>query len=83
MPWALLLRAFRQASPAALVLALEQPYIGDYSAYEPFHRASDAVIDAYNATLRQAASRHPSTQVVAIEGWEVDTMVSDDGVHPR
>lgn len=80
---ALLLRAFRQASPAAPVLALEQPYIGDYSVYEPFHRASDAVIDAYNATLRLAASRHSSTQVVAIEGWEVDTMVSDDGVHPN
>jgi lysophospholipase L1-like esterase len=80
---ALLIRAFHQASPAVPVLALEQPHIGDYFAYEPFHRASDAVLDAYNATLRQAASRHSSTRVVAIEGWEVDTMVSADGVHPN
>jgi lysophospholipase L1-like esterase len=80
---AVVFRAFHQASPAAPVLALEQPYIGDYSAYEPFHRASDAVIDAYNATLRQAASRHLPAPVVAIEGWRVDTMVSADGVHPN
>ena len=53
----------------------EQPYIVDYSGYEPFHQASDAVVDAYNATLRQAALRHPSTSVVAIEGWQVGTMV--------
>jgi lysophospholipase L1-like esterase len=80
---ALLFRAFHQASPAAAVLALEQPYVRDYTGYEPFHRASDAVIDAYNATLRQAASRHSCARVVAIKGWEVDTMVSADGVHPN
>lgn len=79
----LVLRAFHQASPAAPALALEQPYLGDYSGYEPFHRASDAVVDAYNATLRQVASRHPATRVVVIEGWTVDTMVSADGVHPN
>jgi lysophospholipase L1-like esterase len=80
---ALLFRAFRQVSPAAPVLALEQPYIGDYSGYEPFDKASDAVVDAYNATLREAASRHSSSSVVAIPGWDVHTMVSADGVHPN
>jgi lysophospholipase L1-like esterase len=80
---ALVLGAFRQASPGAPVLALEQPYIGDYSGYEPFHRASDAVVEAYNAILTQAAARHSATRVVAIEGWEMDTMLSADGVHPN
>ena len=75
-------RAFREASPEALVLALEQPYIGDYAGYAPFHRASDGVIDAYNATLRRAASRCGFARVAAIEGWQVDTMIATDGVHP-
>jgi lysophospholipase L1-like esterase len=79
----LVFRAFHEVSPAAPVLVIEQPHIGDYSGYEPFHRASDVVVDAYNATLRQAASRHPATSVVAVPGWDVDTMVSADGVHPN
>ena len=70
------LGAFSRAGPAAAVLALEQPYIRDYSGYDPFHRASDAVVDAYNATLRQAVSPHPSARVVAIKGWAVDAMVA-------
>ena len=78
-----LLGAFSRASPAAVVLALEQPYIRDYSGYDPFHRASNTVVDAYNATLRQAVSPHPSARVVAIKGWAVDTMVAPDGVHPN
>ena len=65
-----------------LVLALEQAYVCDYAGYAPFHRGSDAVIDAYNATLRQVASRH-SAVVVAIPDWNVDTMVAVDGVHPN
>ncbi len=64
------------------MLALEQPYVSDYAGYEPFHRGSDAVIDAYNATVRQVASRH-SAVVVAITGWDVETMVAVDGVHPN
>ena len=76
-------RAFRQASPEALVLALEQPYIGDYAGYAPFHRASDGAIDAYNATLRGAASRYQFARVVAIEGWQLNTMIATDGVHPN
>jgi lysophospholipase L1-like esterase len=80
---ALVLEAFHRASPAAPVLALEQPYIRDYSGYVPFCRACDATVDAYNATLRQVASRHPATRVVIVEGWVVDTMVSADGVHPN
>jgi lysophospholipase L1-like esterase len=79
----LVLDAFHQASPAAPVLALEQPYIRDYSGYAPFHRACNAVVDAYNATLRRIASRHPAARVVTVEGWVVDTMVSADGVHPN
>jgi lysophospholipase L1-like esterase len=77
------LGAFFRASTAAAVLALEQPYIRDYSGYDPFHRASDTVVDAYNATLRQAVSPHPSAGVVAIEGWAVDAMIGPDGVHPN
>lgn len=77
-----ILDAFQQASPDAFVLALEQPYVGNYAGYAPFDRGSDAVIDAYNATLRQVASRHAAV-VVAITGWNVDTMVAVDGVHPN
>ena len=76
-------RAFRQASPEALVLALEQPYIGDYAGYAPFDRASDGAIDAYNATLRGAAYRYQFARVVAIEGWQPNTMIATDGVHPN
>ncbi|HEY5845153.1 MAG TPA: GDSL-type esterase/lipase family protein, partial [Microlunatus sp.] len=74
--------AFRRASPGALVLAVEQPYVSDYVGYEPFHRGSDGVLDAYNATLRQVASQH-SVRVGRIEGWNVEGMVSVDGVHPN
>jgi lysophospholipase L1-like esterase len=77
---ALILDAFREASPDALVLAVEQPYISDYAGYAPFHRASDTVIDAYNATLRQVATCHLA-RFVPIPGWDVHTMVSLDGVH--
>lgn len=80
---AVILRALRQSNPDAPVLALEQPYISDYAGYEPFHRASAAVIGAYNATLRLVASRHRTVVVVPIDGWTIDTMVSVDGVHPN
>ena len=46
------------------MLALEQPYVSEYAGYAPFDRGSDGVIDAYNATLRQVASRC-SARVVA------------------
>lgn len=78
----IIFEAFRRAGPGALVLALEQPYIRDYAGYEPFHRGSDSVIDAYNAALREVASRRALARVVAITGWNVDTMLSADGVHP-
>jgi lysophospholipase L1-like esterase len=80
---ALVFRAFRQAVPGGPVLALEQPHLDDYLGYEPFDQASDAVVDAYNATLRQVASQHPATSVVVIENWDVHTMVAADGVHPN
>lgn len=80
---ALVYEAFCRASRVALVLALEQPHLVDYSGYAPFHRASDSVVDAYNAVLRQAVSRHPASRVVATEGWAVDTMIAADGVHPN
>ena len=69
-------------SPGALVLALEQPYVSDYAGYEPFHRGSDAVIDAYNATCGRWR-RATRSVVVAITGWDVETMVAVDGVHPN
>lgn len=80
---ALVLHAFASADPTAPVLALEQPHLGDYSGYAPFSEGSDAVIDAYNTTLRQVATRYPSTRVVTVESWAVDTMVAADGVHPN
>ncbi len=78
-----MLAAFVQAGPATPVLAVEQPGIADYAGYAPFDRASDAVVEAYNATLRQVASRHPAATVVAVPGWTVGTMVAADGVHPN
>lgn len=78
-----LLRAFRRTRPAAAVLAVEQPAIADYAGYAPFDRASDAVLDAYNAALRQVAARCGAVPVVAVEGWAVDTMIAADGVHPN
>lgn len=80
---ALVLGACHRAGPAATVLALAQPYLADYSGYPPFDRGSDAVVEAYNAILRVAASRSPFARVVTLEGWQVDTMVAADGVHPN
>ena len=79
---ATIFEVLRDASPGALVLAVEQPHIRDYAGYAPFHRGSGAVIDAYNATLRQVARQH-SAGVVGVPGWSVDAMISDDGVHPN
>ena len=78
-----LLDAFDRASPGALVVAVEQPKIKDYSGYPPYNHGSDPVIDAYNSSLRRVAAKHPSARTASVAGWDADAMLADDGVHPN
>jgi len=78
-----ILTTFRAVSPDAVVIAVEQPYLGNYSLHAPHNQGSDAILDAYNATLRQVAAGRSRTSVATVAGWDRRSMLSDDTVHPN
>ena len=79
----IVLHALHKADPRAVTLAIEQPYIQDYSGHPPYDQATDAIVDEYNATLRTTVARFPSARTVVVDGWDVATMLADDNVHPN
>jgi lysophospholipase L1-like esterase len=78
-----ILAELRTACPDAVVVAIEQPHLVDYSLHAPHDQGSDALVDAYNATLGQVAGAHPGTLLVRVTGWDARTMLADDTVHPN
>jgi lysophospholipase L1-like esterase len=75
--------AFSQAGPRSRVIAVEQPYLSDYSQHSPYDKGSDAVVDAYNERLREVAARHASVVLCLVEAWNRLTMIAADTVHPN
>jgi lysophospholipase L1-like esterase len=76
-------RAFDAANPRAVVIALEQPHLMEYSLHPPYDRGSHESIDAYNDVLRRTCDAWPFVLVVPVRGWCARTMLTDDGVHPN
>lgn len=79
---ALIFKAFRAASSDAIVIAVEQPHLLDYSLHGPHDRGSSKVVDWYNTRLRQVA-RDFGLVVVAVTGWDPGSMLAADTVHPN
>lgn len=77
-----ILTTVRRAVPEALVVTVEQPRLVDYSRHAPHDRGSDDLVDALNATLRTVAGAHPGVLVVPVPGWDRETMLAPDTVHP-
>ncbi|MCQ6273256.1 SGNH/GDSL hydrolase family protein [Pseudarthrobacter sp. R1] len=75
--------AVRQASPEALVVALAQPHLLDFSLHAPHNRGSNALVDTYNLTLRRIAAAHRGVVVVEPDGWDAASMLDADTVHPN
>jgi lysophospholipase L1-like esterase len=75
-------RSFHAANQAALVVAVEQPHLTDYSLHAPHDRGSNEIVDAYNRRLRTVAGRHGVVSV-GVAGWHPETMLSADTVHPN
>ena len=75
--------ALHKADPQAVTLAIEQPGIEDYSGHAPYDRATDAIVDEYNAILRNAVARFPRARTVVVDGWDASTMLAQDNVHPN
>ncbi|MCP3804105.1 SGNH/GDSL hydrolase family protein [Allokutzneria sp. A3M-2-11 16] len=63
-----------------LIVAVEQPYLADYSLHAPFDRGSDAAFDDYNRTLREVAA---GVIVCPVTEWDRETMIAPDTVHPN
>jgi len=70
-------------NPAALIVAVEQPPLADYSLYAPHNRGSDMVLDAHNLRLRAVAARFPRVATANVTGWDPKTMLAADTVHPN
>lgn len=79
----ILLPALHKAAPEAVVLTIEQPHIEVYDGHAPYNRATDVIVDQYNAILRTVAGRFPFARLVVVEGWNAATMLADDNVHPN
>ncbi len=76
-------RTFRAANPAALIVAVEQPHLLDYSLHAPHDRGSDADVDAYNRRLRRIVDGHPAVLLATVRAWDPPTMLAEDTVHPN
>jgi lysophospholipase L1-like esterase len=79
----IVLHALHKADPQAVVLAIEQPYVKDYSGHAPYDQGSNAIVDRYNAILRSTVARFPSARTVVVDGWDAATMLAKDNVHPN
>ncbi|WP_142062762.1 SGNH/GDSL hydrolase family protein [Pseudarthrobacter sp. B4EP4b] len=75
--------AVRQASPDAVVAALAQPHLLDFSLHAPHNLGSNTLVDTYNATLRKVAGAQPGVVVVEPDGWDAASMLDADTVHPN
>jgi lysophospholipase L1-like esterase len=75
--------ALHKADPQAVTLAVEQPYIENYSGHPPYDQASDAIDDRYNSILRTTVAGFPSARAVVVNGWDATTMLAADNVHPN
>jgi len=76
-------RAFRATSPEALIVAVAQPHLLDYSLHAPHDRGSDEDVDAYNGRLREVVGNHSGTLLVTVGAWDPRTMLAEDTVHPN
>nr|WP_245192332.1 SGNH/GDSL hydrolase family protein [Arthrobacter pigmenti] len=75
--------AIRRASPSALVVAVMQPYLLDFSLYAPHNLGSNSLIDQYNSVLRRAAAEYSRVALAEADDWDPETMLSADTVHPN
>lgn len=78
-----ILAAFRRTSPKALVVAVAQPYLVDFSLHAPHNRGSNALIDRYNSVLRRAAAEHHFVALAVAGDWDPGVMLHGDTVHPN
>lgn len=78
-----ILGTIRQSSPDALVAALAQPYLLDFSLYPPHNLGSNALVDTYNAALRKVCAEHRNVVVVEPADWDAASMLDPDTVHPN
>jgi lysophospholipase L1-like esterase len=78
-----ILAACRDAAPDALVVALAQPHLLDFSLHAPHNRGSNALVDTYNDALRDASAAQPGVLVVEPDGWDASIMLDADTVHPN
>ena len=75
--------AFGQAAPDALVVALAQPPLLDFSLHAPHNLGSNALVEAYNDGLRRVAAEFQRVVVAEAAGWNAGTMLDADTVHPN
>ncbi|HEU4667746.1 MAG TPA: SGNH/GDSL hydrolase family protein [Arthrobacter sp.] len=76
-----ILDACRRASPDALLVAIIQPHLLDFSLYAPHNLGSNALVDTYNGMLRQVAAEYPQVVVAEATDWDAATMLDADTVH--
>lgn len=75
--------AFEMVNPSSQVIAVEQPYLCDYSQHSPYDKGSDALVDAYNRQLREVAASYASVVLARVGFWNKRTMIAADTVHPN
>lgn len=75
--------AFETVNAKSRVIAVEQPYLRDYSQHSPHDKGSDALIDAYNKRLREIAARYATVVLAEVKSWNTSTMIAPDTVHPN
>lgn len=73
--------AFRLAAPDALVVALVQPHLLDFSLYAPHNLGSNALVDTYNSTLVRVAEEYPQVVLAEATDWDAGSMLDPDTVH--
>lgn len=73
--------AFTHAAPDAVVVALAQPHLLDFSLHAPHNRGSNGLVDAYNRELRRIAEGYPNVRVAEAADWDADAMLDADTVH--
>jgi lysophospholipase L1-like esterase len=79
----IVLHALHKADPQAVVLAIEQPYVEDYSGHAPYDQGSNATVDRYNAILRATVSSVAAARTMVVDEWDPATMLAKDNVHPN